>query len=212
VKIYVASSWRNTTQPRVVEALRGLGHEVYDYRNPAPGNIGFGWSRIDQNWKNWSPAEYRAALQHPLSVEGYAHDIRALRACELCVLVLPSGRSASWEFGYAMGQGKRGIVFQSEAVEPELMYREAEIVTTMNELVAAIPPMAWNPSLARTIAARCADDLEADGQLPHEQHVLRAALECVPEVFDTRENCVGFFLGVLGHVPDELAETPGATS
>lgn len=31
--IYVASSWRNTYYPEVVQALRDAGHEVYDFRN-----------------------------------------------------------------------------------------------------------------------------------------------------------------------------------
>ena len=30
--IYVASSWRNTYYPEVVQALRDAGHEVYDFR------------------------------------------------------------------------------------------------------------------------------------------------------------------------------------
>ena len=29
--IYVASSWRNTYYPEVVQALRDAGHEVYDF-------------------------------------------------------------------------------------------------------------------------------------------------------------------------------------
>jgi hypothetical protein len=134
VKIYVASSWRNLIQPGIVHALRRCGHEVYDFRNPAPGNRGFRWGEIDPNWENWTPDQYRAALQHPVAKRGYAYDIDALRSCDCCVLVLPSGRSASWEFGYAMGQGKRGVVVQLDRVEPELMYREATIVTSMDEL------------------------------------------------------------------------------
>ena len=137
MKIYVASSWRNLIQPGIVVALRGCGHEVYDFRNPAPGNTGFAWSQIDPNWKTWTPAEYRAALQHPIAKAGYAFDIEALKDCDACVLVLPSGRSASWEFGYAMAQGKRGVVVQLAEIEPELMYREAEIVTSMDELLTA---------------------------------------------------------------------------
>ena len=38
MKIYVASSWRNLLQPGIVLALRRCGHEVYDFRNPAPGD------------------------------------------------------------------------------------------------------------------------------------------------------------------------------
>ena len=137
MKIYVASSWKNLLQPGIVLALRRCGHEVYDFRNPAPGNNGFAWSQIDPNWKTWTPAEYRAALQHPIAKAGYAFDIGALKDCDACVLVLPSGRSASWEFGYAMAQGKRGVVVQLAGIEPELMYREAEIVTSMDELLTA---------------------------------------------------------------------------
>lgn len=137
MKIYVASSWRNLLQPGIVHALRRCGHEVYDFRNPTPGNKGFAWSDIDPDWQKWTPSAYRDALQHPIAVKGYSYDIEALKACDACVLVLPSGRSASWEFGYAMGQGKKGYVIQLGEVEPELMYREATILTTMNELFDA---------------------------------------------------------------------------
>lgn len=134
MKIYVASSWRNLLQPGIVLVLRGCGHEVYDFRNPSPGNTGFAWSAIDPHWEQWTPSQYRDALQHPIAKRGYGFDIDAVRGCDACVLVLPSGRSASWEFGYAMGQGKPGYVVQLGAVEPELMYSEATIITTMNEL------------------------------------------------------------------------------
>ncbi len=62
MKIYVASSWRNTRQPEVVEALRARGHEVYDFRHPAPGNEGFSWKAIDGGWQSWS-SEQAAACE-----------------------------------------------------------------------------------------------------------------------------------------------------
>lgn len=134
MKIYVASSWRNTIQPEVVKILRAHEHEVYDFREPAPGVGGFSWSEIDQEWERWSPEAYREGLQHPIAKRGYKYDINALKACEACVLVLPSGRSASWEFGYAMGEGKKGYVLMIDKAEPELMYREAQILTSWEEL------------------------------------------------------------------------------
>lgn len=137
MKIYVASSWRNLLQPAIVHLLRRCGHDVYDFRNPAPGVGGFGWSEIDPNWKAWTPEQYRDALQHPIAERGWTHDIEALRSCDACVLVLPSGRSASWEFGYAMGQGKRAAVVMLEAQEPELMYRGAEILSSLDEVFDA---------------------------------------------------------------------------
>lgn len=122
-------------QPTVVAVLRDLGHDVYDFRNP-PNRSGFGWESICAEWRNWTTEQYRAALRHPLAVEGYASDIGALRACDACVLVLPAGRSASWEFGYAMGQGRRGAVLQLGHEEPELMFSEAAILASLAELEA----------------------------------------------------------------------------
>ncbi len=133
--IYVASSWRNTLQQGIVQILRNCGHEVYDFKNPEPGNKGFSWSAIDPNWENWTAEEYEAALQHPIAQAGYELDITALKRCDACVLVLPSGRSASWELGYAMGLGRPGYVVQLDKIEPELMYREATIITSVPKLI-----------------------------------------------------------------------------
>lgn len=137
MKIYVASSWRNHLQPAIVHVLRRCGHEVYDFKNPRPGDHGFSWSDIHPDWKLWTVAQYRDALKHPIAQAGYMSDISALRECDAVVYVLPCGRSASWEFGYAMGQGKRGYVVAFEPHEPELMFSEATIVGSMSELFEA---------------------------------------------------------------------------
>jgi len=134
MKIYAASSWRNSYQPGVVALLRQLGHEVYDFRNPRPGNTGFSWSDIDANWKSWSAVEYRSALAHPIAEAGYVLDFDAMRWCDACVLILPAGRSASWELGWCMGAGKVAYIYIPEPVEPELMFRDAHIVTSLVEL------------------------------------------------------------------------------
>lgn len=123
-RIYVASSWRNPIQPAVVVALRDEGHEVYDFRNPTPGNNGFAWREIDGGWQSWSPRRFAEILtEHPTAAEGFAFDKTALDWCDTCVLVLPCGRSAHIEAGYARGQGKHlFILLQEERFEPELMY------------------------------------------------------------------------------------------
>lgn len=133
-KIYVASSWRNNYQSNVVQFLRSLNHDVYDFRNPRANNVGFHWSDIDKNWKEWNPAEYRKALTHPIANAGFNLDFNAMKWCDTCVLVLPAGRSASFELGWCMGAGKRGIVYIPEPVEPELMFLNAEIVVNFDEL------------------------------------------------------------------------------
>ena len=132
-KIYVASSWRNLHQPLVVQALRELGHDVYDFRRP-PGGSAFSWKEVDGGWQGWTTEQYREALRHPIARAGFASDMKALRECDACVLVMPCGRSANWELGFAMGEGKPGFVVQLEPAEPELMYSGATILASVAEL------------------------------------------------------------------------------
>lgn len=139
MKIYVASSWRNPIQPEVVRRLRGLGHEVYDFREPAPGESGFAWSEIDLDWLQWTPAEYRTALRHGLAELGFDRDMNALRNAEAVVMVQPCGVSAALEAGFAVGHGIPTIVLlqAGERFEPELMFKMADkIALTLEEVEA----------------------------------------------------------------------------
>lgn len=122
MRIYVASSWRNTIQPSVVRALREAGHEVYDFRNPCEGNTGFHWSDIDPNWQDWSPERYRECLEHPIAEHGYRNDYDAMKWADAFVGVQPFGRSASMEMGWAAGQGMKTILLLEDG-EPELMVK-----------------------------------------------------------------------------------------
>lgn len=139
--IYVASSWKNVYQPHVVRFLRELGHDVYDFKNVC-GQKGFSWAEVDENWRDWSPAEFVAGLNHPAAQSGFAHDFDALQKADVCVLVLPCGRSAHTEAGWAKGAGKKVIVYVPEAQEAELMYKlfdgvccsEQELQTRLAEL------------------------------------------------------------------------------
>ncbi|MEW6210619.1 MAG: hypothetical protein AB1631_19805 [Acidobacteriota bacterium] len=134
MKIYVASSWRNEMQPVVVQALRDAGHEVYDFRNPAPDNHGFRWLEIDPDWKQWTPEQFRQALGHPVAVAGFKTDFEALATADKCVLVMPCGRSAHLEAGFAIGAGKPTAILLADG-EPELMYKMAHLCLTLDEIV-----------------------------------------------------------------------------
>lgn len=133
-RIYVASSWRNPYQPAVVAALRSDAHMVYDFRNPRPGNQGFKWSEIDPNWEAWSPERYRELLDHPIAKRGFASDFDAMKWADTFVLVLPCGRSAHLELGWACGQGKQTIVLLDK-MEPELMVKMCDhLCVDLNEV------------------------------------------------------------------------------
>jgi nucleoside 2-deoxyribosyltransferase len=138
VKVYVASSWRNKYQQDVVAELRNAGHEVYDFRNPRPGDHGFHWSEIDPKWQQWREFEYRDALKHPIAESGFASDFEAMQWADACVLVLPCGRSAHLEAGWFVGQGKPCAIFIPETVEPELMYKMGTVCVWMDEVLECL--------------------------------------------------------------------------
>ena len=139
--IYVASSWRNTYYPEVVAALREAGHEVYDFRNPPTGEPGFHWTDVNPDCMDWTPAEYKANLTHPLAERQFRNDIDAMTACDACVLVLPCGRSAHTEAGWFAGQGKKVFAYipDKDSFEPELMYKLfTKVCISPEELIKAI--------------------------------------------------------------------------
>jgi hypothetical protein len=128
VRIYVASSWRNAMQPVVVKALRTVGHEVYDFRHPEPGEEGFHWTAVESSPRPWTAEMLGNALEHPIARAGFEKDVAALRSCDACVLILPCGRSAHLELGWAVGAKKWTVVLMAEPDEPELMYRMVDAV------------------------------------------------------------------------------------
>jgi nucleoside 2-deoxyribosyltransferase len=123
--IYVATSWRNGWQPKVVKDLRDDGHEVYDFR----GEEGFSWSEVDKAWEKWTPQQYLVGLNHECAERGFKRDMDALKKCDACVYVMPCGPSASMEMGYAAGAGKLVIVYIPALREPDLMVKMAHLVT-----------------------------------------------------------------------------------
>lgn len=96
-RIYLASSWRNQRQPAILWILRGAGHDVYDFRNPIPGDNGFSWRQIDPDWQRWSAQQQIDALDHPVARHGLGLDFGAMQWADTFVMLQPCGRSAALE-------------------------------------------------------------------------------------------------------------------
>ncbi len=134
-RIYVASSWRNSRQRVIVDSLRARGYEVYDFKRPhqtsnaSHGEMGagFSWEEIDPEFARWENRDYVAALNHIRAREGFYSDMEAMRWADAVVMVLPCGKSAHLEAGWACGMGKPTAVLLSEKDRPELMYLMASI-------------------------------------------------------------------------------------
>ena len=139
VSIYVASSWRNEYYPEVVVKLREAGFDVYDFRNPPSGDPGFKWGSVDPDFMDWTPSQYRNMLRHPKAERQFHNDIEAMESCDVCVLVLPCGRSAHTEAGWFAGRGKKVFAYIPEKQEPELMYKLFDdVCCSIKELIEAL--------------------------------------------------------------------------
>lgn len=134
MKIYLASSWRNKFYPLLLCLMEQAGYEVYDFRNP-PSRRGFAFSNIDSRWQEWSTEQYIEALADPIAEAGFESDMNALKDADVCVILLPCGRSAHLGAGYAIGAGKPTCFFIPEQQEPELMYlMGSRVVATTSQL------------------------------------------------------------------------------
>ena len=138
-KVYVASSWRNQYYPEVVKVLRDAGHEVYDFRNPPHGKGGFHWNDVDPNFADWTVEQYCEGLKDSWSETQFASDLAAMEWADVCVLVLPCGRSAHTEAGWFAGKGKKVIAYIPTKQEPELMYKLFDgIACNIDEVILSL--------------------------------------------------------------------------
>lgn len=148
MKLYVASSWRNTDYAVTIEALRELGHEIWDWRNPPTGGTGFRWTDVASDYAGGEvdTDTYRNMLLHPAAEVGYASDRKGMEWCECGVLLLPSGISAHTEAGWIRGYGKQVFVLRPYPTVPDLMYKLFNgVFGTMNELIGALEQEAAKP-------------------------------------------------------------------
>ena len=67
MKVYIASSWRNTEYEKVKDAFTKIGYEVLDWRGPE----GFSWSKVDPEWKTWTKEQQIEALDHEEAQKGF---------------------------------------------------------------------------------------------------------------------------------------------
>ncbi len=113
MKVYLIASLRNPDVPHLGNKIRALGLEVWD--------DWYGAGKIaDQAWQEYEQIRgrpYKEALYGNAAQNIFQFDKRHLDASDLAVLLLPAGKSGHLEFGYMIGQGKRGYILFPE--EPE---------------------------------------------------------------------------------------------
>ena len=105
--IYISSSWKQRDRVRAVATkLRELGHEVYDFTDPAcrnapeipPERV---MSRFDPSVSTYQ--EYLSSTPEWKAAVDCNRD--ALNACDVVVLLLPCGLDAHADAFYGLGRG-----------------------------------------------------------------------------------------------------------
>jgi hypothetical protein len=131
--IYLIGSLRNPEVPEIGNNLRNSGFDVFDdWHSNGP--------EADDFWQKYERARgrsYRDALAAPIPQNIFNIDKTHIDKADTVVLVLPAGKSGHMEFGYAIGQGKKGyILLPGEPERYDVMYNFAtKVFVSYDELL-----------------------------------------------------------------------------
>lgn len=119
-RIYIASSWRNEVAARELAAfLREAGHEVDCFCDPSTGRFVFNVPLPDRphlDAKTFLESDSRAR-------QAFREDRAWIEWADVLVMLLPCGKSAHLEAGYARGLRKTVIIYGDfPKGEIEVMY------------------------------------------------------------------------------------------
>ena len=138
MKVYISASWKNRTNVRALaELLRVMGHEVYDFTDPAcrqtpeipPERFPGQFDPLRHTYAEYlDRPEWRGAVEE---------NRKAIQWCDVVLLLLPCGIDATADWAYGVGIGKRSLIVGSpRAGERSPVHLWADkIVRTWDEAV-----------------------------------------------------------------------------
>lgn len=135
-KVYLVGSMRNPQVEAVAAALRSTGHSVFDdWISPGP--------ETDVLWREYELRRGRTftqALAGKHAQDVFEFDKRHIDESDTVILVLPAGKSAHMELGYAIGTGKEGyILLDGEPERYDIMYAFAtQVFNHVDEMMAVV--------------------------------------------------------------------------
>lgn len=106
INIYLTGALKNPRIPDIGNALRARGFDVMDEWF-TPGEF------ADTNWQAYEKKRGRSyieALKGRAATNIFLFDCSYLDHSDVVVLVMPAGKSAMLELGYAVGRGKRTYI------------------------------------------------------------------------------------------------------
>lgn len=134
VRVFLATTIREAST-RLVKPLESAGAVVFD-----SGWHRLNWWKVASNTFEWTPEEWRKALDRADCTKVYEQAMDALIECDVCVLVGPRPNGEAMMLaGMAIGMGKRVVMVLGPGDLPPVMYRAAEdLCVTLEEVLAAV--------------------------------------------------------------------------
>lgn len=134
--IYLIGSLRNPNIREVARKLRSHSYEVFDDWHGTHAEADDCWQKYCVS-RGWS---YTQALAGPSAQATFSLDKAYIEKQDAVVMVLPAGRSAHLELGYARGIGKPGFILLNGKVDRyDVMYNFATaIVPDLASLYVAL--------------------------------------------------------------------------
>lgn len=108
MKIYIASSWKNSVECIAIgQALRNVGHEVDCFCDQSIGRYVFSFEELGDVTK----INCIQALESGKVQRAFAEDKKWIDWSDAVLVILPCGKSAHLEAGYAKGAGKKLYIY-----------------------------------------------------------------------------------------------------
>lgn len=135
-QIYLIGSLRNPEVPKIGDAIRGIGINVFD-------DWFAGGPIADDSWQEYEKGRgrsYKTALAGPAATNVFEFDHKHLVKSDAAILILPAGKSGHLELGFMAGQGKyTAILFPEEPERWDVMYKFAnEVFTSVEEMLTTL--------------------------------------------------------------------------
>ncbi len=133
--------------PLLGNFLRGHGWEVFEDWYAAGPEADDKWTAYEQGRGH----TFAEALKGHAAQHVFQFDKHHLDTSDIVVLMMPAGKSGHLEFGYAIGQGKKGfILLEQEPERFDVMYAFATgVVYDWEELQMAISHAAFDIEVRR---------------------------------------------------------------
>ena len=132
--VYLAGALKNERIPLIGNALRAVGFDVMD-EWWTPGRD------ADVNWQHYETVRGRTfieALRGRAATNTFLFDKSYIDLCDTFVVVMPAGKSAMLELGYAKGSGKPSYMLLDES-HPErydvMPAASDDVFNTVDELI-----------------------------------------------------------------------------